>query len=402
MFAAVIATNTINHAAPINQGAGVRFTAGSPESLVFGATVEQFAIGSTITGVQHARPVAPTGGFTDPNRGTPTPASSRPGRRPRPTPMYNRVSVYGLDVNGGLPFAFLGQKKGAITVQGAYTVSAEGANNGFNNVGNKPRYQSHEELAGFNLGKLGVQAGYQFVGPYFSAPGYWGKIGAWTNPTNVKGPVYFLKYPITPKLALNADYEQYRAAYGTNDNGTPVVSPMQGRDHVNRYQVGLGYGLSSTYAVDLGYERVSMICATATATLAELPASRLRSLHDHRRRPRLQQERLVQAAVPDRSLQRSRTPASATNGTAPDGQQLLRQHRRGPVLAEVLTRSFWNVEGPRTEWCGGFFCPPPCSLARSSLRSQGPPEREDWRGGSSYAGLTATPAAGGPRTEVGF
>ena len=59
--------------------------------------------------------------------GTPTPTNA----------LYNRVSVYGVDVNGGLPFAFLGQKKGAITIQGAYNVSAEGANSGFNNVGNK-------------------------------------------------------------------------------------------------------------------------------------------------------------------------------------------------------------------------------------------------------------------------
>ena len=241
---------------------------------MFGATIEQFAIGNTITGVNNVGGV-PTGGLTDPDRGTPTPAQIAGGVAPTNT-QYNRVSVYGLDVNGGLPFAFLGQKKGAITVQGAYNVSAEGANTGFNNIGNKTRYQSHEELAGFNLGKLGVQAGYQFVGPYYSAPGYWGKIGAWTNPTNVKGPAYFLKYPITPKFSINADYEQYRAAYGTNDNGTPVSSPINGHDHINRYQAGIGYGLSSTYAVDLGYERVEYDLRNGNGSLAT-PASRRRT-----------------------------------------------------------------------------------------------------------------------------
>jgi hypothetical protein len=241
----------INHAAPINQGAGIRLTAGSPEALEFGATIEQFGIGSTInTG-------AGTGSaLIDPNRGTAAliaaggAATAAPGNA-----LYNRVSVYGVDVNGGLPFGLFG-KKNAITVQGAYTVSAEGNNSGFNNVGNKTRYQSHEELVGFNVGKLGLQAGYQFVGPYFSAPGYWGKIGAWTNPTNIKGGVVFAKYPITPRLSLNADYEQYKAAYATNDDGSPVVSPIRGQDHLNRYQVGVGYGLSSAYAVDLGYEKV--------------------------------------------------------------------------------------------------------------------------------------------------
>ncbi|MBV9850633.1 MAG: S-layer homology domain-containing protein [Armatimonadetes bacterium] len=237
----------INHGAPITQAAGARFTLGSPENLVLGATVEQFAVGSTIVG--SGLGATGTGGFLDPNE---------PGK------PFNRVSVYGADLNGGLPFL----KKNALTFQGAYTVSAEGANSGFNNVGNKARYQSHEELLGFNVGKLGVQAGYQFVGPYFSAPGYWGKVGAWTNPTNVKGGVYLLKYPITTKLALNADYEQYKAAYGTNENGSLVSSPINGRDHVNRYQVGLGYGLTSNNAVDLGYEKVQWDLRNGNGSLA--------------------------------------------------------------------------------------------------------------------------------------
>ena len=233
--------SSINNAAPVTQGAGFRAILGKPEGLVLGATVAQFALGQTITGVNSGGTGIPAGASD--------PADPQNGR------LYNRVSVYGLDLNGGLPFALLGAKKGAITVSGAYTVSAEGANSGFNNVGNKDRYQSYEGMGGFNLGKLGVQAGYQFVGPYFSAPGYWGKIGAWTNPTNVKGPVYFLKYPVTTKLSLNADYEQYHAAYGNNEDGTLIFSPLQSKDHVNRYQIGLGYGLSSSYGVDLGYER---------------------------------------------------------------------------------------------------------------------------------------------------
>ena len=257
----------------------MRFTAGSPESLVFGATVEQFAIGNTITGVQQRHgcpPAASTTRAVAPDRGP----DRRDGTAPDQRHLQPRVGVWpGRERRPAVRASRRQEERHHHS--GAYKVSAEGANNGFNNVGNKTRYQSHEELAGFNLGKLGVQAGYQFVGPYFSAPGYWGKLGAWTNPTNVKGPVYMLKYPVTPKLALNADYEQYRAAYATNDNGTPVVSPLQGRDHVNRYQVGLGYGLSSAYAVDLGYERVEYDLRNALpGTLRPLnpPASRLRTM----------------------------------------------------------------------------------------------------------------------------
>jgi hypothetical protein len=254
---------SINNAAPINQGAGARFTIGSPSSLVLGASVEQFSVGNTFVGGNAA-----TTGFIDPDRGSLTAAQIAGGATTPANAAFNRVSVYGVDLNGGLPFAFLGAKKNAITLSGAYTVSAEGANSGFNNVGNKTRFQSHEELVGFHLFNIAFQGGYQFVGPYFSAPGYWGKIGAWTNPTNVKGGVYFAKYPITPRLSLNADYEQYQAAYGTNDNGTLVTSPLQSRDHVNRYQAGVGYGLSSAYAVDLGYERVQYDLRNNNGTLA--------------------------------------------------------------------------------------------------------------------------------------
>jgi len=57
-------------------------------------------------------------------------------------------------------------------------------------------------------------------------------------------------------LSLNADAQFYKAAYGSNSDGTPINSPLQQNDHVTRYQVGLAYGLSSAYGVDLGYEDV--------------------------------------------------------------------------------------------------------------------------------------------------
>ncbi len=228
---------SINNAAPINQGAGVRLTLGDPSSLVLGATVEQFSVGNNFSGIN--------GSFTDPNNGR----------------AWDRESVYGLDLNGGLPFALPFLKKGAVTVNAAYTVSAQGAGSRFNNVGNGYRYSQQQYLAGFNLGRIAFQGGYQYVGPEFSAPGYWGKLGAWTNPTNVEGAVYNLKIPIARRLAIDADYEQYRAAYGD------ITSPLQHNDHVNRYQAGVSYGLSSAYAVDLGYENVQYDLRNQNGTL---------------------------------------------------------------------------------------------------------------------------------------
>ena len=112
------------------------------------------------------------------------------------------------------------------------------------------KYEENEEELNAQLGGLYIKGGYQYVGPYFSSPGYWGKLGSWSNPTNVRGPEVSAKYAITPKLSVLGDYEQYKAAYGN------VASPLQQGDFVDHYKVGLGYGLTSAYAVDLGYEDV--------------------------------------------------------------------------------------------------------------------------------------------------
>ena len=213
-----------NQAAPLTQGAGVRASFGTPNSIQVNGTLEEFGLGTSLFG------------------GTPV--------DPRTAKGYNKLTVYGADANGVLPFGLGGLiKKGGIGVDAAYTVSVQGGLK-TNAGGTGALYQSHEEQLSAQFGGLSLKGGYQFVGPYFSAPGYWGKLGAWTNPTNVKGGIVSGKYAFTPKLALKADAQFYKAAYGGTN------SPLQQDDKVTHYAVGLGYGLSSAYAVDLGYEQV--------------------------------------------------------------------------------------------------------------------------------------------------
>lgn len=220
----------VNHAAPFTQGAGVRASIGTPNSLQLSGTLEEFGLGTATNSA--------------PQNYTVEPADPRTGR------AYNKLTVYGADLNGGLPFGLGGLfKKGAIGVDAAYTVSVQGGLK-TNAGGTGYLYQSNEEQLSGQFGGLTLKGGYQYVGPYFSAPGYWGRLGAWTNPTNVRGPIVSAQYALTPKLALKADGQFYKAAYGGTN------SPLQQDDRVTRYQVGLGYGLSSQYAVDLGYEDV--------------------------------------------------------------------------------------------------------------------------------------------------
>jgi uncharacterized coiled-coil protein SlyX len=227
-----------NRAARLTQGVGVRATFGSPESAQLGVSVAEYGLDA---------PTA-SGLATDANRLPGIPGSPLGGLQS----SYNRLGVYGLDFNGGLPFL----RSTGLTLDASWTTSSEATGDSYNNVGNNWMYQQAEAQLGLVLGALSLKGGYQYVGPEFTAPGYWGKVGAWTNPSNVTGGVVSAKYAFGPRLTLNADYQGYKAAYGVTRQGLAINSPLQQGDKLDRFQIGLGYGLSSSYSVDLGYENV--------------------------------------------------------------------------------------------------------------------------------------------------
>ena len=202
---------------------------GSPESLVFGATVEQFAIGSTITGRGNTyRWHWPTsGGFST---RTVAPPTAIDGTAIPATPVQPRVGLRPGRERRPAVRAASAARRVPSPSQGAYTVSAQGANSRLQQRRQQARATSPmrnwpASTSASSASRPATSSSARTTRP--PATGASSAHGP-TRPTS-RVRSTSLKYPITPKLALNADYEQYRAAYATNDNGTPVVSPLQGR-----------------------------------------------------------------------------------------------------------------------------------------------------------------------------
>jgi hypothetical protein len=113
---------------------------------------------------------------------------------------YNNLVVYGAN----LTLKNLGKIK--FNAEAAKSVTQKGidTSDGTNN----DESAAYVVNLGYGSGPLDVQAGYQYIDPRFSAPGYWNKIGNWYNPTNVQGPFARLTYGLTKavQIHLGGDY----------------------------------------------------------------------------------------------------------------------------------------------------------------------------------------------------
>jgi len=101
----------------------------------------------------------------------------------------------------------------------------------------------------YNSGKIVASAGYKYIDPYFYAPGYWGKIGNWTNPTNVKGPVLDLAYQFAPHFGMSIGggfWTPARNLGGVDIDGTEL---WQGK-------AGVKWDISKSLSTTLDWEGV--------------------------------------------------------------------------------------------------------------------------------------------------
>jgi hypothetical protein len=97
--------------------------------------------------------------------------------------------------------------------------------------------------------------GWREIRPFFAAPGYWGRIGFWNSPTDLKGLTVGGSYRFGSSFDVTAQGEFYQGTGRAKDTLGAVVG-LGTDDRVNRLQLGVGYRLAARWKVLLGWEGV--------------------------------------------------------------------------------------------------------------------------------------------------
>jgi len=121
----------------------------------------------------------------------------------------------------------------------------------------------------YQMGKLGLGAGYSHVESDYHAPGYWNRLGGIVNPVNLKGATANLTYALTPRISFSAE-GQFLKPIDDNLKVAARTSTSRGRgpeeklllgskiDKINYWKAGISYGLTSANTVDLGWEETKL------------------------------------------------------------------------------------------------------------------------------------------------
>jgi hypothetical protein len=114
-------------------------------------------------------------------------------------------------------------------------------------------------MLGYHGDKWGLSAGYDYIEPYFGAPGYWGRIGTWWNPVDIEG--FDIKGHLTLSDALSL-HAGYRYVTGTGR----VPGGLTTHDKITALTAELKYKFGSASTLTLGYENDMYNNAGGTAS----------------------------------------------------------------------------------------------------------------------------------------
>lgn len=158
--------------------------------------------------------------------------------------MMNSVHVFGADVD---------YKFGDLKFEGAYAKSVNAYNNS-----KKFDTQNQAYKAGLSYGKdkYNLYAKYMRIEPQFGAPGDWGRIGIWWNPTDVDGFVVGGGFKVSEDLSLNASGTFLKGlgkAVNTPSGGT---TGMPTNAKVSSLKAGAKWHFAPNWSLMAGVERV--------------------------------------------------------------------------------------------------------------------------------------------------
>lgn len=103
---------------------------------------------------------------------------------------------------------------------------------------------------GYTSGNLMVKAGYKYVDPLFYAPGYWGCVGNWLNPTNVQGPNVALSYNFNENFGVKASGEFLT---GARNRG---LLNLTSDDDITRVLAGIRWNIAKNFQTTVDWEGV--------------------------------------------------------------------------------------------------------------------------------------------------
>jgi predicted porin len=150
----------------------------------------------------------------------------------------NRLNVYGGTVNFGV---------GKLKLSGDYAKSDLMLNT---TTVNDSKDYAWNAKAAIGFGKLDLYGLYRNVEADFIAPGDWGRIGIWRNPTNIKGYTGGAAYKFTPALSLDGSWEHEEGI----DSGFEATSGFGTGTKLDKYEVNLGYHFTPNLQGMVGYE----------------------------------------------------------------------------------------------------------------------------------------------------
>ena len=157
---------------------------------------------------------------------------------------FKNVYVYNVGANVNLT--------DRITFNGewAKSVLGNGKFNDFNKFNPGGQNNAFDATVGYKSGSFDLNAGYKYIDPMFYAPGYWGKIGNWYNPTNIQGPTFRAAYEFSPSLGMNVGGDFFSAARNRGPNNLTM------NDDIHRILAGLRWDISKSFRTTVDWEGV--------------------------------------------------------------------------------------------------------------------------------------------------